>query len=137
MSVPPLVDGGPGNDHLTGSDQADRLHGGDGDDTIAAGDGDDIVTGNAGSDAIDGGRGADRMHGDVFPSDASVRPSAGDDTLYYAIVKGAWSVTQDGEANDGSNADKVFWDIARQNFTMDNANGFEAVAKSPMPARDS
>lgn len=128
MSAPPQVDGGPGNDRLTGSNRADRLYGGDGD---------DIVTGNAGSDAIDGGRGADKMHGDGFPSDASVRPSAGHDTLYHAIVKGAWSVTQDGEANDGSNADKVFSDIARRNSTMDNANGFETVVKGPMPARDS
>lgn len=135
MSTTPQVDGGPGNDHITGSDKADRLHGGEGDDTIDAGDGNDIVTGNGGSDAIDGGRDADKIHGDVFPSDASVRPSLGHDTLYYAKIKGAWSVTQDSDKNDGSNADKFYWDVARENFYMDEVNGFESVVKGPMTNR--
>jgi Ca2+-binding RTX toxin-like protein len=135
MATTPQVDGGPGNDHITGSDRADRLSGGDGDDTIEAGDGNDIVTGNAGSDAIDGGRDADKIHGDVFPSDASVRPLPGHVTIYYAKIKGAWSVTQDSDKNDGSNADKVYWDIARENFYMDEVNGFEDVVKGPMTNR--
>jgi Ca2+-binding RTX toxin-like protein len=135
MSSSPSVDGGPGNDTITGSDRADHLNGGADNDTIEAGDGNDIVAGNAGDDVIDGGRDADKIQGDSFVSDPSTRPDPGLDTLYYGRVRGAWSVTQDSDQNDGSNVDKFYWDVAHENFYMDEVHGFEDVVKGPIGSR--
>jgi hypothetical protein len=62
------LDGGGGNDNLTGTTSADWILGGIGNDTLAGvggndsiegGDGDDRLTGGAGQDTMDGGAGAD------------------------------------------------------------------------------
>ena len=45
----PFVDGGGGNDSITGSSFADDLRGGSGDDTLNGGDGNDTLTGGAGN----------------------------------------------------------------------------------------
>ena len=62
-ALPLLVDGGAGNDHLTGSVAADELLGGDGRDTLLGGLGDDLLRGGAGDDVLIGGDGGDRMDG--------------------------------------------------------------------------
>jgi Ca2+-binding RTX toxin-like protein len=49
---PTILDGGPGNDTLTGGDRADQLRGGDGNDRL---------TGNKGADDFDAGGGADTV----------------------------------------------------------------------------
>ncbi len=55
------VDGGAGNDNITGSDGNDRLSGGDGNDIINGRDGNDRLDGGAGNDFINGGRGNDTV----------------------------------------------------------------------------
>jgi Ca2+-binding RTX toxin-like protein len=75
LAVPVLVDGGAGDDQLTGKseDGAETLHGGPGDDrvsgggggdTVEGGDGDDQVAGGAGADSVLGGDGTDKLSGD-------------------------------------------------------------------------
>lgn len=54
-----VVEGGRGNDRITGSAAADLLRGGTGDDVIAGGGGDDHLDGGPGSDGLDGGEGHD------------------------------------------------------------------------------
>jgi hypothetical protein len=49
-----VINGGKGNDQLTGSAQADIQYGGAGDDTIVTGGGTDTVYGDAGNDTITG-----------------------------------------------------------------------------------
>ena len=65
-----IIDGGSGDDSLTGSNGDDTIHGGDDKDILIGGDGDDSLKGGEGKDRIDGGHGNDTMRGgtgrDVF-----------------------------------------------------------------------
>jgi Ca2+-binding RTX toxin-like protein len=63
--LPMTVDGGLGDDTITGSPVADVLDGGDGNDVIDGGDGDDVITGGFGDDRITGGNGKDRIRGNA------------------------------------------------------------------------
>lgn len=53
------IDGGAGNDRLTGSVFDNDLRGGDGGDILSGGRGNDRLTGGAGNDTVDGGLGDD------------------------------------------------------------------------------
>lgn len=64
------IDGGVGNDSITGSS---------GNDSLLGSDGDDIVSGGLGNDSLIGGAGQDRMNGDI--GDDSLDGGDGDDTL--------------------------------------------------------
>ncbi len=75
-----LIDGGAGNDHLTGSATGDRLAGGPGNDHIVGLGGDDTVTGGAGRDSLFGGAGNDRVSGQGGSGDV-VSGGPGNDTL--------------------------------------------------------
>jgi hypothetical protein len=55
------VDGGDGDDVLTGAAGADVIDGGPGFDTLAGGEGDDRIDGGTGGDSADGGGGADSI----------------------------------------------------------------------------
>jgi Ca2+-binding RTX toxin-like protein len=92
------VDGGSGNDEITGDDAVNFLEGNEGDDTINGGAGDDLhieagsVKGGAGNDTLDGGPGRDTVFGNT-----------GDDTINAA----------DGEADEvdcGVGNDRVTFD---------------------------
>lgn len=56
--------GGPGRDTLSGGLGRDRIWGGAGDDAITGGKGGDQISGGSGADSIAGGDGADQLHGD-------------------------------------------------------------------------
>ncbi len=76
-----LMDGGAGNDVLTGSPFRDEVVGGDGNDTITLNQGDDTeVEGGAGNDQIDGGAGNDVLAGDG--GDDRLVGGDGDDSLF-------------------------------------------------------
>jgi len=53
------IDGGGGNDTLTGGDAADRLRGEAGNDVLFGGAGSDLLEGGAGNNTLTGGAGAD------------------------------------------------------------------------------
>lgn len=57
------VDGGPGDDMITGGDAANELKGGGGDDTIIGFDGPDVILGGGGNDVLRGQRGDDNIRG--------------------------------------------------------------------------
>ena len=97
------LDGGGGNDTLTGTTSADWILGGIGTDTLAGGggndsleggDGDDRLTGGAGQDTMDGGAGADTfvflagesgtISGSVFDTITGFTVGAGGDRLDLA-----------------------------------------------------
>jgi len=59
------VNGGAGNDTLSGSGFVDRLDGGAGDDSISGNNGDDLISGGVGVDTLNGGAGADTIIGGV------------------------------------------------------------------------
>lgn len=58
------VDGGGGNDTITGTDRNDSLMGGGGEDVIRGGLGNDVLLGGPGRDTLIGGDGADRADRD-------------------------------------------------------------------------
>ena len=105
-NVPVIIDGGLGDDTLTGTtgrdsilgsegvdtidarEGADTVSGGDGDDIIAGGDGNDTLRGDAGNDSVVGGLGNDLLEGGfgndtLFGSDGNDTAigSFGDDIL--------------------------------------------------------
>lgn len=65
MTGLPFVDGGAGNDTMTGSGFVDHLLGGDGNDGMNAGAGDDELEGGLGVDTMTGGLGGDRFDFDA------------------------------------------------------------------------
>ena len=97
-SYPPTLDGGAGNDQLTGSsfmdllrgqDGNDTLNGGDGNDFLQAGTGDDQLNGADGNDGLSGGSGNDTLFGGLGDDIAyggtgndSIRGEAGGDTIF-------------------------------------------------------
>ena len=79
------VDGGPGNDFLTGSSKADTINGGDGNDKIEARDGNDSLSGGAGDDEVNGGSSSDTLDGgpgrDLLEGDCTGCTGPGNDTI--------------------------------------------------------
>jgi len=73
------IDGGAGDDTLTGSDDADTILGGAGLDVIAGNNGDDTLLGGADADMISGGDGNDFIDGN--DGDDTALGDAGDDSL--------------------------------------------------------
>ena len=59
------IDGGAGDDTITGTNLADTIDGGAGNDTILGLGGDDTIRGGLGNDTILGGAGADTIFGDT------------------------------------------------------------------------
>ncbi|HEY1584502.1 MAG TPA: calcium-binding protein, partial [Polyangia bacterium] len=62
-----VIEGGPGDDVITGGAASDMLWGDAGDDTLHGGPGEDNLSGDAGDDALDGGDG----DGDICLTDSS------------------------------------------------------------------
>ena len=92
------MNGGPGNDTMTGGRLDDDLRGDSGNDTIAGatdadnlngGDSNDTLTGQGGADTLEGGAGADRLDG-----------GGQTDTVRYPVSNRV-IVTLDDVANDG------------------------------------
>lgn len=97
-SYPPTLDGGAGNDQLTGSSFMDLLRGQDGNDTLNGGGGNDFLQGGAGddqlngaddNDGLSGGSGNDTLFGGLGADiayggtgDDSIRGEAGADTIF-------------------------------------------------------
>lgn len=79
-AVPATLNGGDGNDILTGGIGNDVINGGNGNDTLDGGAGKDQISGGAGADTITGGAGADTIHGN--DGNDNINGGAGDDTLY-------------------------------------------------------
>ncbi|MEZ6039741.1 MAG: PKD domain-containing protein [Planctomycetaceae bacterium] len=70
LDIPALIEGGGGDDRLTGGRAADILIGGLGNDRISGGSGDDIILGGDGKDDLRGGNGNDLMVSDAWAYDA-------------------------------------------------------------------
>ncbi|MFN0191483.1 MAG: beta strand repeat-containing protein [Aestuariivirga sp.] len=75
------VDGGTGNDKLTGGVYEDSLFGLGGNDTLSGGDGDDRLGGGDGNDIISGGNGNDKLDG--WLGNDTISGGDGDDTIGY------------------------------------------------------
>jgi Ca2+-binding RTX toxin-like protein len=145
------INGGAGDDTLTGSDENDVINGGVGEDDINArpgndvvhgdadddtitgytdndkvyGDaGDDNIDGDAGDDLIVGGPGRDKLHGEIDDS------YSGDDTI--EAVDGEQDTVSCGYGTDVVNADDI--DVVGNQFDCEQVNRKTAKpAKTPKP----
>ncbi|WP_320670220.1 calcium-binding protein [Patulibacter defluvii] len=92
---PLTIDGGPGNDKLTGptGDRAVALNGGDGNDALEGGAGPDVLHGGGGDDELDGSGGDDQVHGDAGDDDLAGGRFLSSDLLDGG--PGVDSITQD------------------------------------------
>jgi hypothetical protein len=112
------INGGSGNDAMTGTFLSDNMSGGAGDDTMSGGIGHDTLDGGLGNDSLDGGADNDLLRGgegndtvlggdgnDTLEGGAgndSLRGGTGIDTASYAASKGGVTVNLvTGTANDG------------------------------------
>ena len=74
------INGGNGNDNITGSAYNDTLNGDKGNDKIFGGDGKDTINGGAGHDLINGGAGKDTIKGGS--GNDTITGGAGNDKIY-------------------------------------------------------
>ncbi len=118
IALPVTVDGGVGNDSLTGSTANDRLIGGPGNDRIDGLSGDDTIAGGAGRDWLLGGTDNDRVSGQGGSGDV-VSGGPGNDTL------------DGGRGNDRlmevGDADFVLRNTELVGFGTDSFSGIELV----------
>lgn len=137
-----LLDGGTGNDTLTGTQSNNNITGGDGTDTINGSAGGDTLSGDAGNDTLNGGAGVDTESGgadnDTFNQDTAanggdtLNGGAGTDEVGYNSRTTAVTVTIDGTANDGQSGenDNVQTDVENVDGGSgnDTINGATAVS---------
>jgi hypothetical protein len=95
------LEGGPGDDELTGGEGLDRLFGRRGDDVVRGGGGFDTLRGGIGDDLIAGGAGGDHLHGEAGADTIVSREdrSAGERTVLDRVDCG-------GGRNDRAVADR-------------------------------
>jgi hypothetical protein len=96
FSVAGLINGGAGDDRLSGAAGNDTLNGGDGDDDLFGGAGDDLLNGGDGDDLVVGGKGVDTLNGDAGDD----LLDATDDATTDVIDGGADSSAAGEEDND-------------------------------------
>lgn len=114
------IDGGEGDDVITGGIAGDRLAGGGGDDTISGRGGTDTATGGEGADRLLGGAGADDLAGG-FGDDLLLGGNGAD-----ALDGGAGNDRLDGEAGDDELAGGADADDLRGADGIDTMAGGEA-----------
>jgi serralysin len=110
------VDGGAGNDSITGSVFGDTLSGNLGNDVIFGGPGNDIIGGGSGSDRICGGEGADILFGEANP----------DSFIYRGLIDaGDTIIGFETSAVFGSNGDRI--EIYRDGFLRPDETNLGAL----------
>jgi Ca2+-binding RTX toxin-like protein len=97
------IDGGAGNDRITGTLFADVILGGDGDDQLTGLDGNDTLIGGLGDDTLLGGAGDDTLVGG--PGTNTMDGGAGSDTYLVGPGDGINSIQDSG--TDPSDVDRI------------------------------
>jgi Ca2+-binding RTX toxin-like protein len=113
-AVAATIDGGPGNEHLRGTNAADQINGNGGNDRIFGRGAGDQLRGGPGNDRIFGGRGDDFISGDAN--------DAGDRTSFDFLSGNAGNDT----INGGDSADRIYGGSG--NDTNNGENGRDKMA---------
>ena len=118
------LNGGGGDDVLTGPDSNDALDGGDGNDRLVAGKGDDSMRGGAGNDTLvwNQGDGSDRADGEAGNDGAEVNgaPTLGDAFVLDPVVGGTIKLRR-------TNLGQFTFDAATERFQVNGLGGDDAV----------
>jgi Ca2+-binding RTX toxin-like protein len=131
-----LLFGGIGNDILTGDIGNDTLYGADGDDELDGGDGVDYLSGNDGNDNLYGGGSSDQLYGGA--GDDNLYGETGNDTLAGGdgsdnLYGDAGNDSLDGGAGDDALYGDAGNDIIRSgggNNTLDGGAGSDTLFSS-------
>jgi Ca2+-binding RTX toxin-like protein len=111
-TISETVDGGSGNDYITGANTPGTLSGGSGNDdvhgrgTLNGGAGSDLLMGSPLADNLRGGRGGDRLDGGVGADDIA-GGSQVDTLVYSGRVNGVNVTIGSGDFNDGGPEDQT------------------------------
>ena len=100
------LNGGSGDDTLTGDGDANDLYGQDGNDKLYGGSGDDRLSGGAGADQLYGQNGSDDLAG--FSGADYLSGGAGTDYADYRERAAAVKLSLDNVANDGEPGEKDY-----------------------------
>jgi Ca2+-binding RTX toxin-like protein len=124
-----ILNGGDGNDEIGGGGGADAIEGGAGDDNLYGDTGDDVITGDAGDDMIDGADGSDTIQGgpgqDSILGDGDIRDTGNDK---IDAVDGERDTVQCGSGADTVDADRI--DTVEGGGECEQVN----VAEGPSPS---
>jgi Ca2+-binding RTX toxin-like protein len=104
------IEGGPGNEHLRGTNAADQINGNGGNDRIFGRGGPDQLKGGPGNDRVFGGRGDDAISGDAN--------DAGDRTSFDFLSGNSGNDT----INGGDSADRIFGGSGNDTDNGENGN---------------
>jgi Ca2+-binding RTX toxin-like protein len=94
-----VIDGGAGDDDLSGGSGNDVINGGAVNASVNGGSGNDVLDAGAGNNRLRGGAGNDRMTAGLGADDFD--GNGGVDTVDYSARTDALKITLDGSANDG------------------------------------
>ncbi|MFV5427569.1 cadherin-like domain-containing protein, partial [Acinetobacter towneri] len=117
-----ILHGDAGNDYLLGGSGDDTLNGNDGNDTLLGGVGNDILNGGAGNDILDGGAGNDILNGGA--GNDILTGGLGIDTLIYNVLTA-------GDANAGNGKD-TWTDFETQDKIQFGAGFFNGLLASDL-----
>ncbi len=141
VAIPALIDGGDGDDHLTGGsgddmifggDGRDFLHGRSGNDVLVGGDGDDQLQGDGGLDLLIGGFGEDDLKGgwedDILIGGLTTFDN---DLAALAAIRAEWTSAATYEARvanltSGSGPNLVAGSTVLDDVAQDTLNGQQA-----------
>ena len=125
VEIGKVINGGNGNDTLTGANGDDtisggkvndRIDGGDGNDNISGGNGNDVLIGGRGNNTLDGGDGNDTLT--AADGDNTIRGGNGNDTI---VAGNGNNLIDGGDGNDTVT-------VGNGNNTIIGGNGNETVA---------
>lgn len=112
LAVPVTVNGGTGNDTITGGNAGGFLRGEGGNDLIRGGQGKDRIEGNAGHDFIIGGASNDLLAGGS--GNDRIEGNSGNDEIYgEAGADAIWGGSGDDFVNGGSENDTLNGEVGR------------------------
>jgi Ca2+-binding RTX toxin-like protein len=98
-----VIDAGDGDDVVTARGASVDVDGGAGNDTISGTDGNDVIVGGLGNDTLDGGSGNDTFdEGDAPTGADAIGGGAGTDVVDYSARALPVAATFDGVADDGA-----------------------------------
>ena len=120
------ISGGNGNDVVNAGNGNDTINGGNGNDTLSGGEGDDIIIGGNGNDSLDGGSGNNTLSGGngndilvVGNGNNTLTGGNGNDTFVFGpTLFGNNTVTDFGDGNDRIAFDDVFTNFAAVQSAM-------------------
>ncbi len=101
-----LIDGGEGNDQVSGSSGSDLLIGGEGDDSLTGGAGNDVLTGGAGADTFIWNQGDDAISG-LPGHDAPASDRVTDFSVAEGDVLNIADLLDGNASSDPDNADSI------------------------------